>query len=104
MSNDISESVSQRGYGAETPQNRRIYEISDELHRRCQLYEAKSGTSQANGGCFFPVLMQRRIRNASPATQIMIDTYMSALGFTKENDEKTSIIALFSEKDVNSKT
>ena len=34
-----------------------------------------------------PVLMQRRIRNAQPATQIMIDTYMSALGFTKENDE-----------------
>ena len=41
MSNDISESVSQRGYGAETPQNRRIYEISDELRRRCQLYEAQ---------------------------------------------------------------
>ena len=34
-----------------------------------------------------PVLMQRRIRNAQPATQIMIDTYMSAIGFTKENDE-----------------
>ena len=34
-----------------------------------------------------PVLTQRRIRNAQPATQIMIDTYMSALGFTKENDE-----------------
>ena len=34
-----------------------------------------------------PVLIQRRIRNAQPATQIMIDTYMSALGFTKENDE-----------------
>ena len=34
-----------------------------------------------------PVLMQRRIRNAQPATQIMIDTYMSALGFTKENGE-----------------
>ena len=34
-----------------------------------------------------PVLMQRRIRNAQPASQIMIDTYMSALGFTKENDE-----------------
>ena len=30
-----------------------------------------------------PVLMQRRIRNAQPATQIMIDTYMSAIGFTK---------------------
>ncbi len=34
-----------------------------------------------------PVLIQRRIRNAQPASQIMIDTYMSALGFTKENDE-----------------
>ena len=34
-----------------------------------------------------PVLKQRRIRNASPATPIMIDTYMSALGFTKENNE-----------------
>ena len=34
-----------------------------------------------------PVLMQRRIRNAQPATQIMIDTYMSALGFSEENDE-----------------
>ena len=34
-----------------------------------------------------PVLIQRRIRNAHPATQIMIDTYMTALGFTKENDE-----------------
>jgi hypothetical protein len=34
-----------------------------------------------------PVLMQKRIRNAQPATQIMIDTYMSALGFSKENDE-----------------
>ena len=34
-----------------------------------------------------PVLIQRRIRNAQPATQIMIDTYMSAIGFTKENDE-----------------
>jgi len=34
-----------------------------------------------------PVLKQRRIRNARPATQIMIDTYMSAIGFTKQNDE-----------------
>ena len=41
MSNDISESVSQRGSGAETPQNRRIYEVANELHRRCQLYEAQ---------------------------------------------------------------
>ena len=41
MSNDISESVSQRGSGEETPQNRRIHEVADELHRRCQLYEAQ---------------------------------------------------------------
>ena len=41
MSNDISESVSQRGSGAETPQNRRIYEVAHELDRRCQLYEAQ---------------------------------------------------------------
>jgi len=34
-----------------------------------------------------PVLKQERICNAHPATQILIDTYMSALGFTKENDE-----------------
>ena len=34
-----------------------------------------------------PVLEQERICNAHPATQVMIDTYMSALGFTKENDE-----------------
>lgn len=30
---------------------------------------------------------QERVCNARPATQIMIDTYMSALGFAKENDE-----------------
>ena len=41
MSNDIFESVSQGGSGEETPQNRRIYEVANELHRRCQLYEAE---------------------------------------------------------------
>ena len=30
-----------------------------------------------------PVLRQNRVSNAKPATQVMIDTYMSALGFTK---------------------
>ena len=34
-----------------------------------------------------PVLQQDLVKDAQPATQIMIDTYMSALGFTKENDE-----------------
>ena len=40
------ESVSQRGSGEETPENRRIYEVADELHRRCQLYEAQLRDSQ----------------------------------------------------------
>ena len=52
MSNDISESVSQRGYGAHDAENRRIREISDELQRLCRLYETQSGASQSNGGCF----------------------------------------------------
>ena len=46
MKDDILESVSQRGSGEETAENRRIYEIADELHRRCQLYEAQLRTSQ----------------------------------------------------------
>ena len=41
MTYDISESVSQRGSGEETEENRRILEIADELRRRCQLYEAQ---------------------------------------------------------------
>lgn len=32
-----------------------------------------------------PVLEQERICESQPATQIMIDTYMSALGFEKES-------------------
>ena len=41
MKDDIFESVSQRGSGEETAENSRIHEVADELHRRCQLYEAK---------------------------------------------------------------
>ena len=41
MSNDVPESVSQRGSGEETPQNRRIRQVADELCRRCELYEAQ---------------------------------------------------------------
>ena len=69
MSNDILESVSPRGYGAYDAENRRIREISDELLRLCRLHEAQSRTGQEDRGRF------------------EIDTYMSALGFTKENDE-----------------
>ncbi len=46
MEYDISESVSQRGSGEETAENRRINEIADELRRRCQLYEAQLRDSQ----------------------------------------------------------
>ena len=48
MNYDISESVSQRGSGEETPENRRIYEVADELHRRCQLYETQLRDSQGD--------------------------------------------------------
>ena len=173
MSNDILESVSQRGDGAYDEENRRIQEVSDELQRLCRLYEEEPGNGKANGTCFeieqrvaeqyaksshiwipmdnvfdlgipgpsgnendtyvakdtvykvnnllnsggicklldkillhnlifpntaykihgftgydgrtiMPVLEQERICEAHPATQIMIDTYMSALGFEKE--------------------
>ena len=40
-----------------------------------------------------PVIVQPRVANARPATQIMIDTYMAALGF-----EKTSTPGRFSNK------
>ena len=41
MDYDIPQSVSQRGSGEETAENRRIHEVADELYRRCQLYEAQ---------------------------------------------------------------
>ena len=34
-----------------------------------------------------PVLRQVRVANATPATQIMIDTYMAAIGFVKQDGE-----------------
>ena len=176
MSYDISQSVSQRGSGEETAENRRIHEVADELRRRCQLYEAqlRDGQSDVNhleveqrvaeqyakdngmwlsisdvfdlgvpgpsgnendtyvsndiiykvnnllntgsilhlldrvmwhnnlfydtaytlhaftgfeGRTIMPVLRQRLIKDAVPATAIEIETYMAAIGFTKLNDE-----------------
>ena len=176
MNYDISESVSQRGSGEETAENRRIYEVADELHRRCQLYEAQLRDSQDDvnhldveqrvaelyakengmwlpmsnvfelgvpgpsgnendtyvsndiiykvnnllntgsilrlleritwhnnlfydtaytlhaftgfeGRTIMPVLQQRLVKDAVPATAIEIETYMAAIGFTKQNDE-----------------
>jgi len=176
MKDDILESVSQRGSGEETAENRRIHEIADELRRRCQLYEAQLRDGQCNvshleveqrvseqyakengiwipmsdvfelgvpgpsgnendtyvsndiiykvnnllntgsilrllertswhnnlfydtayslygftgfdGRTIMPVLQQKLVKNATPATPIEIETYMAAIGFTKKNNE-----------------
>ena len=172
MKDDILESVSQRGSGEETAENRRIYEIANELRRGCQLYEAQLRDSKNNvshfdieqlvaeryakengiwlpmgdvfglgvpgpcgnendtyvsndiiykvnnllnsgsiakllekiamhndlfydtayslfaftgfdGHTIMPVLQQRLVKNAHPATNIEIETYMAAIGFYK---------------------
>jgi hypothetical protein len=46
MSHDISQSVPQGSIGAQDAENRRIEAIANELHRRCELYEAQCGVSQ----------------------------------------------------------
>ncbi len=48
MDYDISQSVSQRGSGEETAENRRIHEVADELRRRSQLYEAQLRDGQGD--------------------------------------------------------
>ncbi len=45
------------------------------------------GFSGFEGRTVQPVFKQVRVANATPATQIMIDTYMAALGFVKQDDE-----------------
>ena len=176
MNDDILKSVSQRGSGEETAENRRIHEIANELRRRCQLYEAQLRDGQVDvnrldveqrvaeqyakdegmwitmgnifdlgvpgpsgnendtyvsndiiykvnnllnsgsilsllarvvwhnnlfydtayslfgftgfdGRTVMPVLQQRLVKNAVPATSVEIDTYMAALGFSKKNNE-----------------
>ena len=178
MKYDLSESISQRSGGEKDAENHRIKEISDEIRRRCKLYETKSGDSEVyvnhfeaeqriaeqwakendlwipmdeafqigipgpsghenytiitqdtifkinnllnnggianlldkitlhntifpetfyyfigfagyNGRSVMPILRQDLIKEAVPATSIEIDTYMSAIGFTKnQNDGK----------------
>lgn len=172
MKDELFESIPQRGSREETAENRRIYEVADELHRRCQLYEAQLRNSQEHvnqfeieqhvaeqyakendiwlpmsdvfdlgvpgpsgnendtyvsndiiykvnnllnsgsilkllekiamhndlfydtayslyaftgfdGRTVMPILQQRLIKKAKPATSIEIDTYMAALGFYK---------------------
>ena len=45
------------------------------------------GFAGFDGRTVLPVLRQVRVGNATPASQIMIDTYMAALGFEKATDE-----------------
>lgn len=176
MNDDLFESIPQGSSGAETPENRRIYEVADELRRRCKLYEAqfRDGQEHLNrldieqrvaeqyakengiwvpmnnvfglgvpgpsgnendtyvsndiiykvnnllnsgsilkllekialhndlfydtaytlyaftgfdGRTVMPVFQQRLVKNAQPATNIEIETYMAALGFVKIDDK-----------------
>ena len=48
MTNDILESISQGSCGEENSENNRIEEITNELRRRCKLYEEKCGVGQTN--------------------------------------------------------
>ena len=101
--NNLAKSVSQRGYGAYDAENRRIKEISDELQRLCRLHEAQPRAGQEDRGRF--EIEQRAAEQFAKSVGMWIpmdevfdlgipgpsgnenDTYMSALGFTKENDE-----------------
>ena len=87
-SHDLPQSFPQGGDRAQDSEDRRILTIADELRRRCQLYEAelRDGESHVSSR-EAEELRQRLVKNARPATQVMIDTYMAALGFTK-TDQK----------------
>jgi hypothetical protein len=45
------------------------------------------GFAGFDGRTVQPVIVQPRVANAHPATRIMIDTYMAALGFEKTSEE-----------------
>jgi hypothetical protein len=45
------------------------------------------GFAGFDGRTVQPVIVQQRIANAHPATKIMIETYMAALGFEKTNED-----------------
>ena len=44
------------------------------------------GFAGFDGGIVEPVLLQPKVVNAKPASQIMIDTYMAALGFEQASE------------------
>ena len=45
------------------------------------------GFTGFDGRTIMPILQQRLVKGATPATTIEIDTYMAALGFSKLNNE-----------------
>lgn len=49
----------------------------------CETAYSLYGFTGFEGRTIMPILQQQLIKNARPATQIMIDTYMAALGFEK---------------------
>ena len=61
MDYDISQSVPQGGFGTQDAENRRIEAITDELRRRCELYEAQHGDSQPH---VTPFEVEQRVAEA----------------------------------------
>ena len=84
MRHDISQPVPQGSDGAQDAENSRIAAIADELERLCTIHEAQLRDSQADVSHFEA---EQRAANAHPTTQVMIDTYMAALGFEKTTQE-----------------
>ncbi len=65
-----------------------ICKLLDKILLHNQIFQNTSyklhGFTGYDGRSVMPVLEQERICEAQPATQVMIDTYMSALGFNKD--------------------
>lgn len=57
--------------------NNLFYETAYSLH----------GFTGFDGRTIMPVLRQQLIKDSVPATAVEIETYMAAIGFTKQNDE-----------------
>ena len=45
------------------------------------------GFTGFDGRTIMPVLQQKLVKDAVPATVVEIETYMAAIGFTKQNDK-----------------
>ena len=63
MRHDISQPVPQGSDGAQDAENSRIEAITDELRRRCELYEAQLGDSQADVSRFEKTATEGRYSN-----------------------------------------